>query len=92
MTAATSQIKLSKIAAGHYAAADGRYAVVADGYTAVVSVGADNTGYEGFQGGEWAAIHDPAGQLRVDHQAGETLDWFPTKRDAVACVQRHAAR
>lgn len=80
-------MKFTKIAAGHYATEDGRYAVVVDGYTRGASV-TD----EGLTGGEWAACFDPKGGLRISHQEGENLDWFPTKRDAVDECKRHAER
>jgi hypothetical protein len=35
-------------------------------------------------GDEWAAAFDPRGRLREDHGAGDNLDWFDTKREAVA--------
>lgn len=85
-------IKFHRIAAGHYATDDGKWAVVSDGYSPSQSIGADNTGYEGFTGGEWAAVYDPQGRLRESHNAGENLDWFPTKREAVAFAVKEADR
>ena len=38
----------------------------------------------GVTGDEWAAVFDPRGRLREDHGAGDNLDWFDTKREAVA--------
>jgi len=86
-------LKFQKIGPGWYATADGVWAVVSDGYPAIKSVDASpNEGYEGFQGGEWATVYDARGRLRDDANEGENLDWFPTKREAVALAQREAAR
>jgi hypothetical protein len=84
-------MKFNRIARGHQATPDGRYAVVIDGYSPIKSAGAEGD-YEGFQGGEWAAIFDPNGELRDDHNAGQNLDWYPTAREAKAACQRHADR
>lgn len=79
-----TELKFKKVQRGLYVSTDGRYAVAHDGYEAIASVGAEaSTGYEGFQGGEWAAVLN-----RTD----ENLDWFKTKREAVEYCQRHAAR
>lgn len=77
-----SALKFKKVQRGLYVSTDGRYAVAHDGYPAIQSVGADSH-YEGFIGGEWAAV-----LTRTD----ENLDWFKTKREAVAYCQQHAAR
>lgn len=82
-------LALTKVARGWYATQDGRYAAVADGYEPRQHVGAHGD-YEGFIAGEWAAVYDPAGRLRTEHNAGENLDWYPTKRQAVECLERHA--
>lgn len=74
---------LTKVRAGWYASADGRWAVVSDGYPDSGSVAADRSGYDGFQGGEWAVVFDGEGRLRDDHNVGDNLDWLPTKREAV---------
>lgn len=79
-----------KILAGWYASPDGTYAVVRDGYEKSASVGAEvSTGYEGFQGGEWAAVYDPQGRLREDSGAGDNLDWYPKMADAVIGAMEH---
>lgn len=77
---------------GRQVSTDGNYAVVADGYERGQHVGAqgdwrrgDPGSYEGFVGGEWAAVHDPDGR-------DDNLDWFPTMREAKAECQRHADR
>lgn len=71
---------LTKVTRGWYASADGTWAVVVDGYTPSAALRDE----EFITGGEWAVVHDPEGRLREDHNAGENLDWFPTKREAVA--------
>lgn len=66
-----SMVKLNKIEAGWYASEDGRWAAVSahctnaegDNYTTAV---------------EWAAVHDPRGRLREDHNVGENFDWCDT--------------
>lgn len=76
----SSELKFTKVQAGWYATEDGRYAVVSEGMNYVNadgrSDGADNDG--------WSASFDPNGQLRTDHNAGENLDWFDTKKEAIA--------
>lgn len=82
-------MKFTKIAAGHYATEDGTYAVVVDGYSYVSEAERNGSGImAGITGGEWAAVHDPQGRLRTDHNAGHNIDWFPTKRQAVAACER----
>ncbi len=65
-------------------------AVVVDGYTPGHLIdplaranGATHQEASDGYGGEWAAVVDPRGRLRDDHNAGENLDWFPTKKAAV---------
>lgn len=82
-------MKFTKIEAGHYATEDGRYAVVSDGYSPGYI--RDEYGDVMGVGGEWAAVYDPHGGLRTDHNAGENLNWFPTKREAVAYLERNAS-
>lgn len=92
------KITLNRIAAGHYASPCGKYAVVQDGYTPGylrdprdVANGLPSTADASHGvGGEWAAVVDPEGRLRTNHNAGENLDWFSTKREAVECVNHHA--
>jgi hypothetical protein len=79
----TPALKFTKVAAGHYATADGRFAVVVDGYTP----SAELLELESITGGEWAACFDGGGNLRVNHQAGATLDWYATKRAAIAACE-----
>jgi hypothetical protein len=80
-------MKFTKIAAGHYATADGTYAVIADGYGYVTEAERDGSGiHAGITGGEWAFVRDGQGRLRSDHNVGENIDWFPTKREAVAAA------
>lgn len=67
---------------GRRVSACGRYAVAADGYEKSNSVCAEEgTGYEGFKGGEWAAV-----LVATD----DNLDWFDTMREAKAECERHA--
>jgi len=83
----------TKVGRGWYATENGVWAVVADGYPAIKSVDAEpNTGYEGFQGGEWALVYDAQGRLREDAGVGENLDWFPTKREAIAAHEGNWGR
>lgn len=77
-------MKFTKVRAGHYATTDGHYAVVIDGYTP----SAELLELESITGGQWAACFDGGGSLRINHQAGETLEWFSTKREAIAYCER----
>jgi hypothetical protein len=73
-----------RVERGKQVSDDGRYAVESDGYEPGQHIGAEHsTGYEGFTGGEWAA---------VVVATNENLDWFATIREAKACCERHAAR
>lgn len=82
-------MKFTKVEAGWYATADGQWAVVIDGYGHVSNADRDGDGLlAGVTGNEWAAVHDPAGRLREDHNAGSNIDWFDTKREAVAACER----
>jgi len=81
-------MKMTKVSRGWYATEDGRYAAIADGYEKSLSCGAEGD-YDGFPGGEWAAIYSPGGGLREESQIGDNLDWFPTKREAVECAERY---
>lgn len=86
-------MEFTKVRRGWYATEDGTFAVVSDGYPKSLSVDAEpNTGYEGFAGGEWALVFDARGRLRDDHDLGDNLDWFATKREAVAAAERERAR
>jgi hypothetical protein len=77
--------KLTKVAAGWFANADGTVAVVADGVQPPGQARANGAGLDaGVVGREWALAQDPQGRLRDDPQAGQNLGWFDTKRDAVA--------
>ena len=67
-------LKWKRDGRGRQISTDGRFACQHDGYDAIKSVGAEEgTGYEGFQGGEWAAI-----LIETD----DNLDWYPTLREA----------
>lgn len=79
-----AELKFRKVQRGLYVSTDGLYAVAHDGYEAIQSIAAEaSTGYEGFQGGEWAAVLT---------RTNENLDWFSTKREAVDYLRRYAAR
>jgi hypothetical protein len=82
--------KWTKIERGFYRLEGTLYAVQSDGYSPSKSIGAD-ANYEGFIGGEWAAIRyrDEAEAARQD---GDNLDWFPTMREARAYVERRVTR
>lgn len=81
-------MKFTKVRSGHYATQDGTYAVIKDntGY-----VSAEETDMTGEANDGWCLAHDPKGELREDHQAGENVDWFDTKREAIAYAARFAA-
>lgn len=76
--------KLTKVAAGHYASADGKWAVSSEGHGYIDKVWQDlGSGNDG-----WAVVYSPKGGLREDHNAGDNLDWFDTKREAIAALPR----
>jgi hypothetical protein len=84
-------MKFNRIERGWQASEDGKYAVIADGYEASKYCGAEGD-YEGFAGGEWAAVYDPQGRLRTADDAGDNLDWFSTAREAKEACRQHKAR
>lgn len=86
-----SNHKWTKIERGFYKLEGTQFAVQADGYTPSQSVGADDKGYEGFIGGEWAVIEYPGGWDHTNH-TGNNLDWWPTMRAAKADAERQANR
>lgn len=89
-----------KVERGYYVAVGTPYAVVADGYEPGQHVGASrdfdhHTGqgqYEGFIAGEWAAVRFynviESVEQAPNHNDGDNLDWFDTKREAVADIER----
>lgn len=78
-------MKFTKVQKGWYATEDGHWAVVTDGIGYVSQAQREGDGLLcGVTGNEWAAVFDPKGRLREDHKAGDNLDWFDTKREAVA--------
>lgn len=86
-------LTFTKIRAGFYATPDGRYAAQRDvtGYVTIedregsgVRAGCDDDG--------WSLSFDRDGRLRSDQDAGELLDWFETKRAAIAFAQWHSKR
>lgn len=79
----------TKVERGWYATDDGQYAVVIDGYDRHGSV--ESQDQDGIRGNEWALVHDSRGRLRIDHNAGENIDWFDTKGKAVAYAIRRFA-
>lgn len=83
----TTTLKFTKVAAGHYATADGTYFVAVDAY-----MRGHATDDEIGPGGQWAAVYDHRGEGRVDHNSGETIEWFSTKREAIAECIEHASR
>jgi len=83
-------MKFNRIAAGHYATEDGCYAVVSDGFGYVSNEQRDGEGLlAGVTGQEWAAVGSSTGGLREDHNAGENLGWYNTKREAVVACEDH---
>lgn len=85
-----TQLTWTRAGRGKQVSTDGRYAVIHDGYETGQHVGAVGDwrngapgSYEGFVGGEWAAVFDPDGR-------DDNLDWFSTMREAKAECQRHA--
>lgn len=92
-------LTFNRIARGHQATPDGKYAVVQDGYTPgyivdplALANGASRSEAADGYGGEWAACYDPAGRLRDEHNAGDSIDWFPTAREAKEACRDHARR
>jgi hypothetical protein len=81
-------LKFNRVERGWQASECGHYAVVADGYEPSKSISAEGD-YEGFQGGEWAALYFPNGNSRTNADRGERLDWVPTMREAKAYCQGH---
>lgn len=83
-------MKMTKIRSGYYVSPDSRYAVMRDttGYVTIaerdgrgVSAGTDDDG--------WSLSFDTIGRLSTNQDAGETLGWFDTKRDAVIAAESH---
>jgi hypothetical protein len=88
-----SELKFYKVEKGCYATDDGRWAVVNDGYGYVSQAERDGDGLlAGVTGNQWAAVFDPRGRLREDSGLGENLDWFDTKREAIAYCRDSARR
>lgn len=89
-------IKLTKVTRGWYASADGKVAVEVDGLPRGVKQGWDDHNgvfHDDFGvGGEWSVVFDAEGRLREDTSRGHILDWFPTKREAVAAIPSFIAR
>jgi hypothetical protein len=92
-------LTFNRIARGHQATPDGRYAVVQDGYAPgyivdplALANGANRSEAADGYGGEWAAVYSPNGGLREDHNAGDNIDWFPTAREAKEACRAHARR
>ena len=78
-------MKFTKVRAGWWATPDGTAAVFKDVIGWVSQADTNGSGVLcGCADDGWAAVVDPQGQLRVDASAGDVLDWFDTKRDAVA--------
>lgn len=84
-------MRFTKVQKSWYATLDGVYAVMHDSLPRSKSVWAEGD-YEGFEGGEWSAVYDPEGRLRTDVGAGESIDWFPTMRDAMQHCRWHRRR
>ena len=82
-------MKFTRISSGYYATPDGTYAVVKDvtGY-----VSAEETDRTGEANDGWCLAHDPQGRLREDQNAGDNVDWFDTKRDAVNAARSEMER
>ena len=86
-------MKFTKVRAGWYATPDGQWAAINDGLGYVSVAERDGSGVmAGITGDQWAAVFDGNGCLRDDEHAGETLDWFDTKREAVAHCEWRAAQ
>lgn len=82
-------MKFSKVEAGWYATEDGKFAVVVEcgGYSNTYDREVNGEGNDG-----WALCYSPGGALREDHHAGETLNWFDTKREAVEASDEYGGR
>lgn len=86
-------MKLTKVALGWYANADGTWAVVGDapGTAATLEeADGDGLGCGCATQREWQVAHDPKGGLRESHQAGNTVAWVGTLRDGRDEVARLA--
>ena len=77
----------TKIERGWYATADGRYAVISEN-----ALSADENSTDFVTATEWALCSDPNGDLRHSRHAGENVDWFDTKREAVEAANRMETR
>ena len=85
-------LKFTKIRAGWYATEDGRYAVVSDGLGYISQAETNGSGVNaGVANDGWAAVFDPQGRLREDHNEGDNIDWLDTKREAVERAEEHRA-
>lgn len=93
--------KLSRVAVGWYATADGTWAVIGDAPGEVATkLEADGGGWDrkpGINTGcstqrEWQIVHDPNGQLRVDSHAGQIVAWCDTLGEGRADLPQHMAR
>ncbi len=82
-------MKFQKVEAGWYATEDGRFAVVIEcgGYSNTHDREDNGEGNDG-----WALCFSPGGELLKDHQSGETLEWFNTKREAIAHSDSYGGR
>ena len=79
----TVDMTFTKVEAGWYATPDGRWGVVSEGHGYVNAAGrALGAGNDG-----WALVYNGG---RHDHQEGETLGWYDTKREAVEAANREA--
>ena len=86
-------MKLNRISTGWYASEDGKWAVQSDGYDPIPAYLREGHGVAaGITGGEWAVVHDAQGRLREDSSVGENLNWYDTKREAVASLDGWVGR
>lgn len=80
-----------KVTSGYYVSPDGKYAAMSDGMPSIPLKDLEGSGVAaGITGSEWATVHDPNGELFEDSGAGDNLDWFDTKKEAVDYAVKHA--
>ncbi len=85
--------KFTKVTAGWYATEDGKYGVINDGLGYVTIEAREGNGVDaGVTGDEWGFIVFKNANGRVENNDGENIDWFDTKREAVAFGQDYIAR
>lgn len=88
-----TDLRFTKVASGWYATEDGTKAVIRDrtGYVTIHEREGGDSGHgvqTGLDDDGWSATVDPLGRLREDEGAGDNLNWFDTKREAIDWLSR----